>query len=309
MTTPAAKVANHHHDDVHEEPPRFSVVVPCYNEEGAVAETIDELRAALGDVEGCELLMVNDGSSDRTGEILHELAAKPGYPVIRVIDHDRNLGYGAALKTGIRRSDAPLIVITDADGTYPNHRIPGLVEEAHDADMIVGSRTGPGVTYSKIRKIPKIFLRAWVSWIAGVNVPDMNSGLRVLRREVVLKFLKVLPDTFSFTTTITLCMLCNRYRVKYIPITYNARVGNSKIKPIRDTLRFTQLILRTGMYFAPLRVLMPFSVVLSLGFAASAAFDVYNRDLTDKTIILLLFAMNTGLFALIADMIDKRSPS
>ena len=213
------------------------------------------------------------------------------------------------MKTGIRRSSAPLVVITDADGTYPNERIEELVDEAIDADMVVGARVGDDVQYSWVRRIPKYFLARYAVWIARAPIPDMNSGLRVMRREVLERFFNILPDGFSFTTTITVAMLTNRYDVRYVPISYQRRVGRSKIQPIRDTLRFFQLILRTGMYFAPLRVFLPVAVTLGLGFLMSLAYDVFwLGNLTDKTVLLLLFCLNTGMFALLADMLHKRTP-
>jgi hypothetical protein len=174
--------------------------------------------------------------------------------------------------------------------------------------MVVGARIGGDVVYPLIRKIPKAFLRRYVSWLARQTVPDMNSGLRVIRRSVVERFLRVLPDTFSFTTTLTLAMHTNAFDVRYVPIGYAARVGKSKIKPIRDTLNFIQLIVRTGTYFAPMRVFFPMSVVLFLAFTISLIYDVFLlENLADKTVLLFLFAVNTGMFALLADMIDKRS--
>jgi hypothetical protein len=137
----------------------------------------------------------------------------------------------------------------------------------------------------------------------------MNSGLRAFRREVALRFLSILPDGFSFTTTITLAMMRNRYIVQFVPISYAKRLGKSKIQPIRDTLRFTALITRTGMYFAPLRILTPACAVLSAAFAVSLSFDLYRWDLTEATLILLLFAMNTAMLGLLADMIAKRGPA
>jgi hypothetical protein len=172
----------------------------------------------------------------------------------------------------------------------------------------VGARIGSNVKYPLIRRIPKIFLKRYASYAAGASIPDINSGMRVFRRSVAARFLKILPNGFSFTTTITIAMLTNGYEVKYVPISYAGRVGTSKIKPIRDTLKFIQLILRTGMYFAPLRVFLPFVGLLLLGFAVSLAYDVLVlKDLTEKTLLLLLFALNTGLFALLADMIEKRA--
>jgi glycosyltransferase involved in cell wall biosynthesis len=288
---------------------RFAVVVPCYNEEGAILETIASLRRHLRNTGPYQLIVVNDGSTDRTGELLK--AAVQQDRDLCVLTHARNRGYGAALKTAIRQTSAELIVITDADGTYPNEQIPKLVQMAQDADMVVGSRTAPNAQYPAIRKLPKVFLRAYASWIAGTHIPDLNSGLRVFRRELARHFLYLLPDGFSFTTTITLAMLTHESTVRYHPIGYAPRIGKSKIRPIRDTLRFFHLIIRMGVFFAPMRTLMPLSFALFGLFSASLLYDVVlERNLTDKTVVLLMFSMNTVLFALLADvihLISKRS--
>lgn len=287
--------------------PRFSVIVPCYNERDGIEATIVRLRSVLGAAGAYELIVVNDGSTDGSGEILERVASRD--PALRVIDHPGNQGYGAALKTGIRRSHAELIVITDADGTYPCERIPELVALAEQADMVVAARTGENVVYSALRRIPKLFLRKYCSWIAGRQIPDINSGLRVFRKPVFEEFFHILPDTFSFTTTITLAALTNRLDVRFVPIDFAPRVGRSKIKPIRDTLRFFHLIVRTGIYFAPLKIFSPIIAVLGVAAVGSLLYDVFLlRNLNDRTILLFLFAMNTTMFALLADMIDKRSP-
>jgi glycosyltransferase involved in cell wall biosynthesis len=242
--------------------------------------------------------------------VLQELAKELHDKRLRVVEHRRNLGYGAALKSGIRRSHAEYICITDADGTYPNRRIPELLRTAVDHDMVVGARIGEDVTYSKVRSIPKMVLIPWVSFLCGGNVPDINSGLRVFRRDIALRFLKLLPDGFSFTTTITICLLRNRHDVIFVPISYTKRVGKSHIKPIRDTLRFVQLIGRTGMYFAPMRLLAPIGMLLGMMFIASAFYDAFAlHNLTDKTILLAVSSLNVFMFAMLADMIDKRSSS
>lgn len=289
-----------------EEPyPAFSIVIPVFNEAGAVEATIREIQEMLcsGDVDH-ELIVVDDGSSDGTSELLSRIQD------IRLITHPNNLGYGASLKSGIRAAVHPLIVITDSDGTYPNHRIPELVSLCSDFDMVVGSRTGDNVQYPLIRKIPKFFLKRFAEWMARQPIPDMNSGMRVFRKDVAEKFIGIFPDGFSFTTTITLAMLTNRFRVKFVPIDYHARIGRSKIRPIADTLRFIQLILRTGMYFAPLRVFLPAACALLLAFSVSACYDIFVlANLTDKTLILFVAGLQTGMFALLADMIDKRNSS
>ncbi len=280
----------------------FSIIIPVYNEEEGIEITLDNLQQSLV---GCpythEIIVVNDGSIDNSGEILRSRED------IRLIEHHRNRGYGAALKTGIRNATYPIIVITDGDGSYPNERIPQLVSLMENADMVVGARIGDNVTYSNLRKIPKIFLVAFAEWVTNSKIPDLNSGLRVFQRDIALKFVKILPNAFSFTTTITIAMLINDYKVHYEPIDYFHRQGKSKIKPIRDTLRFVQIILRTGIYFAPLRIFLPIAGVFFAGFLFTLYQDIFIRqDLTERTIILLIAATQMSMFGLIADMLDKR---
>lgn len=288
-----------------ESAPKLTVVIPCFNEEAAVEGAINAISAAVGNLGAHQMIAVDDGSTDSTGEILDRLAARLSELV--VIHHGENRGYGAALKSGIQRAASEIIAITDADGSYPVDRIPALFDRMTDTDMVVGSRTGENVANSPLRRIPKAFLAAYCSWISRVRIPDINSGMRVFRKSAVERYLHILPDGFSFTTTITVAFLTNRHEVRFVPIDYAPRIGKSKIRPIRDTLGFLQLILRTGIYFAPLRAFAPLVAILSLGFAASFFYDVFvYQNITDKTLILLTFTLNTAFFALLADLIDKR---
>ena len=285
--------------------PLVSVVVPCYNEEASIADTVRVLGRAMAGGPPFEIIVVDDGSADASADILARTQAAD--PTLKVIHHPFNRGYGAALKTGIREADGELIAITDADGTYPNERLPELVELCRDRDMVVGARTGADVVYSKLRAFPKYFLRKWVSYLARRPVPDINSGMRVFRRDVALKHFGILPNSFSFTITITLATLTTFRNVLFVPIGYSPRQGKSHIKPIRDTLRFIKIILRTGVYFAPVRAFAPLFGLLALGGVTSLFYDVFVlEDLTEKTLMLFLFTMNVGIFILIADMIDKR---
>ena len=289
-----------------------TVVIPCYNEKNGIRETVENIYSVFStnNIDNIEVIIVNDGSRDGTDAILNSLADEYTGRNFQVLHHKRNQGYGASLKTGIRRSKSEYICITDADGTYPNNRIPELIHTAQskDLDMLVGARIGEDVNYSKIRSIPKMILVPWVSFLCGSDVPDMNSGLRVFKRKLALDFLNLLPDGFSFTTTITICLFRNKYAVEYIPISYCKRIGKSHIKPVKDTLRFIQLITRTGMYFAPLRLLSPLIVILSVLFIISGSYDAIRlQDITDKTVILGFASLNVLMFALLADMIDKRA--
>jgi glycosyltransferase involved in cell wall biosynthesis len=288
--------------DRHADCEAFSVVVPAYNEEAGILDTLKDLReqcASLG--VASEIIVVDDGSTDRTREVLAGLSG------IRVLTHAQNRGYGAALKTGIHHAQHPLIAITDADGTYPNERIPDLIRLAASVDMVVGARTSANVEHPPLRSVPKWFLKRFAEWLTRRKIPDINSGLRVFRRDAAVEFARILPDGFSFTTTITLAMLTNDCSVHYEPIDYRRRLGRSKIRPIRDTLRIAQLILRTGMYFAPLRVFFPVALLFGAGFLGSLAIDIFwRRDLTEATLVLLVASTQIAMFALLADMIDKR---
>jgi glycosyltransferase involved in cell wall biosynthesis len=280
---------------------QLSVIVPVFNEADYISQTIKSLNAILQkmDIE-YEIVVVDDGSTDGSLEKIPELKN------LIVLKHRRNKGYGAAIKSGLLTAKYENICITDADGTYPLEMIPKLFSETEDSDMVVGSRTGKNVQYSWLRHIPKFFLRHYVNFITNTKVPDINSGLRIFKRSKALRFFKLYPDGFSLTTTITIAFITNGYSISFHPISYGKRVGHSKIQPIRDTLRFFQLITRLGMYFAPLKVLLPFILGLGMLFIVSFGYDIlYLRDITDKSVLLLLFTLNTTFFALLADMIHK----
>jgi len=179
-------------------PEPVSIIVPVYNEEGAIASTlaaIDSTMSATGRT--FDVVVVDDGSRDGTANVLAQTGA-------RVVRHRANRGYGAALKTGIRATSHPLIAILDADGTYPIARLPELLAQADDADMVVGARTGGSVHVPALRRPVKWLLTRVANVLSGHRIPDLNSGMRVFRREVALRFFELYPDGFSFTSTITL---------------------------------------------------------------------------------------------------------
>ena len=279
----------------------ITVIVPAYDEEDAIAETIAQVREAMaGSAYDHELIVVDDGSSDCTAERARALGA-------RVICHDANRGYGASLKTGIRASKGGWIVITDADGTYPNKRIPDLIEHAGENEMVVGARTGDAARIPLIRRPVKWLLAKLANYLAETKIPDYNSGLRVFRKDLALRFFRILPSGFSFTTTITLASLSQGYRVKYVPIAYHKRTGKSKIKPVRDTYNFFMLIVRTVLYFNPLRVFMPAGFALfAMGIAKLIHEIVTGGGIAETSVLLLLAAFQTVALGLLADMIDTR---
>lgn len=282
--------------------PEYSVIVPIYNEEEGLAECLMELDRQLAG-EPCEIVLVNDGSSDRSGEILKELSMDRAI----VVEHKTNRGYGAALKTGIGASTSDILVITDADGTYPNERIPSLVGMLTDEySMVVGQREKLNIPL--IRRPAKYCLTQLANYLTRTKIPDLNSGLRVFRRELVERFINILPDTFSFTTTITLATLTNNLNVLYTPIQYHKRSGSSKIHPIKDTLLFIQLIVRTMIFFDPLRVFVPLSLILFLigvgVFFTGLMFLPY--PLETMSAVFITSSVNVLAVGMLADLIHRK---
>jgi glycosyltransferase involved in cell wall biosynthesis len=234
----------------------LTLVVPIYNEKDSVERLSERLEKVCGGMtDPHEILLVDDGSNDGTSEVLQAM----DLPNVRVLTHTINRGYGSALKTGVRAAQYPWIAITDADETYPDERIPELYQLACDQsiEMVVGARVGADAKIPLIRRFPKFVLGVLANWLSGFKIPDINSGLRIMRKEVVKRYLRILPDGFSFTTTITLAMLSAGNRVEYVPISYANRSGSSKIRPIYDTLNFLQLICRAVLWYNPLRVFIP----------------------------------------------------
>jgi len=283
-----------------------TILIPAYNEEQGIGGVLERL-ATLDIGRPLELLIVNDGSTDGTERALAD--AQRTMPTLRVINRPKNQGYGASLKLGFSQARHDVVVITDADGTYPEDRIADLVDLIDDgAEMVVGERTGEDVHIPLVRRPAKATLRMLASYLAGTPIPDLNSGLRAFRRELVLKYRPILPQGFSFTTTITLASLTNGHRVEYVSINYAHRAGSSKIKPIRDTLGFASLIVRTVMYFNPLKVFYPVAAVCSLALAASLGWDLFiDKNLGDKTVLLFVALVQILSIGLLADLIEKRS--
>ena len=274
-----------------------------YNESEAVQDVLRRVHNVLqARAIRHEIIAVDDGSTDGSGALIRQI------PGVRLIEHPYNRGYGAALKTGIRNARHETVAIIDADGTYAPESLATLLDRWRDADMVVGARVGPGTAIPTIRRPAKWVLNQVANYLSGVSIPDLNSGLRIFKKSIVLRFFNLLPSGFSFTTTITLAMLSNDYLVAYVPIPYAPRVGSSKIRPIRDTVNFLGLILRTLMYFAPLKVFIPVSVVFLGAGLCKTLYDVITtHNITTSDLLLWVTGTIIAMMGLLADLIDKRS--
>ena len=283
---------------VGEEPARIeravTVVIPAYNEGGHVAAQVEAVRRTMQQTGWpFEIIVVDDGSTDQT-------AVEADSTGVRVLRRVRNQGYGAALKLGIHHAKHGWILITDADGTYPVEAIPELLSLAEKNEMVVGARLGKSVQIPLARRPAKWFLRRLASYLAGQNLPDINSGLRLMRRSLVQRYLTLLPDGFSFTTTITLAAACDGHAVAYVPIDYHARLGSSKIRA-RHAYDFTLLILRTIVFFNPLKVFIPAGALLALAGVGKFVYDVTQRDLKESLLVALLGPLIIWAVGLLAD--------
>jgi glycosyltransferase involved in cell wall biosynthesis len=277
-----------------------SVVIPAFNEELAVREGIAELREmfAAANIDA-EIIIVDDGSKDKTAREAKAAGA-------RVIQHRSNRGYGASLKTGIIAASHDVIAITDADGTYPAKYLPGMLAELEHADMVVGSRTGADVHIPLTRKPAKWFLRVMANYVSNTKIPDLNSGLRVFRRDVAMQYFAILSDQFSFTTTITLAMLCDKYAVSYLPIDYRKRQGKSKIMPW-DAGSFAVLIMRVAMLFRPLRVFLPLAVACIFYGVIKTGIDLtHDPNISASAIFAFVSAMMMVLVGMLGDAVATR---
>jgi glycosyltransferase involved in cell wall biosynthesis len=289
--------------------PHVTVVLPCYNEQDHVIDEVERICKAL-DASGhpYELLAIDDCSTDETLSRLHEAATR--FPNMRIIPFAHNSGSGTVRRIGTQQAKGEIVVWTDADMTYPNERIPELVDmldaDPH-TDQVVGARTSEMGTHKFLRVPAKWFIRKVAERLTNTKIPDLNSGLRAFRREVSLPYLKLLPPGFSCVTTITIAFLSNQHNVKYVPIDYFKRAGKSKFKFMKDAYRYILQVLRMVMYFNPLKVLMPPALwLIGLGLI---------KGIVDQFLHPLYFAINTVLIfvtgliiasmALLADLIVR----
>lgn len=233
----------------------LSVVIPAFNEENGIATVLERIRALPIDA---EIIVVDDGSTDET-------AVRARAVGVKVISHPANGGYGLSLKSGIRAASHDLIAITDADGTYAVEDLPALASKLEEGfDMAVGARHGAAY-WGLFLKMPARFVfKFLVEFSTGKHIPDINSGLRVFRKSDVEPLFPLLCDTFSFTTSLTLAYCFLHKFICYLPTSYEKRIGHSKVRIIRDSLRTLQFLVESIAYFNPLKLFLLLSFPLFL---------------------------------------------
>lgn len=284
---------------------RVTVLLPAYNEELAIAGVLGEVVEALADLEGgYEILVVDDASTDRTAEIAEQFAADCWQCQVRVIRCAVNRGAGAARKVGVRAARGEIVVMLDADGSYPAQSIRDLLAYFPAYDQVNGARTSEQGTLPWLRKPAKWLIRKLACYLTGYRIPDLNTGLKAFKRESMLPWLWVVPDGFSCVTTMTLAFLTNGYAVKYLPTPYRPRIGKSKFHPIKDTLAYLATVLRIVLYFRPLKVFLPLAGgLLTLGVAKSIWSRVVTGTMQESDIVVLVAGFMTCMLGLLAEVI------
>lgn len=280
----------------------ISIVLPVHNEAGHLEAELTRIHESMSASSySWELIIVDDGSSDGSSDIAM------GRPNTRVIRAERNGGAGTGRRIGTEAANGHIVVWSDADMSYPNHRIPELVAEMGDADQIVGARTSEEGTLKIFRVPAKWMIRRLASYLTKTKIPDLNSGFRAMRRDVALQYIHHLPAGFSCVTTITMAFLMNGYQVKYVPIDYETRAGTSKFHWLADTRRYALQVIRMMLSYDPLRVMLPIATLLGLIFVGKLGYDLVDKDFRPAANTLLLgFAMFQVLaVGLLADLVVR----
>ncbi len=235
--------------------PDVSVIIPVYNEAAVISSIIKRTISVLEKMAiSYEVIVINDGSDDDTERISREAGAD-------VISHPYNMGNGAAVKTGIRNAKGKIIVLLDGDGQHAPEDIPRLVEKLPLYDMVVGARTGNSAG-SWHRNMANKFFNRFSSYMCGQKIEDLTSGFRAMKLEIARRFLYLLPNTFSYPTTITLAFIHSGYSLTYMPIKAYRRTGKSKIRLFKDGPLFLVTIIKIATLFSPMRVFLPVSAMM-----------------------------------------------
>ena len=268
-----------------------SVILPAKNEAAAIGGVLERLHAAMAarGHETWEFVVVDDGSGDGTADA----AAKAG---ARVVRHPYSMGNGAAIKAGIRAAQGEVLVLMDADGQHAPEDVPALLDALTGYAMVVGARTR-GTGTGPHRSLANGIYNALASYVVNRRVEDLTSGFRAVVAEHARRFVYLLPNTFSYPTTITLAFFRSGLPVRYVPIEAKPRVGRSHISLVRDGTRFLMIILRIATLFSPLRVFLPVSAtcfLAGLGWYAwtwSSARRFTNASQLAITLSVILFAL------------------
>ena len=272
-----------------------TIIIPALNEQEAIGGVVNNL---VNGFPGAEVLVIDDGSTDNTARLAREAGA-------RVISHEICYGYGTALKTGIRSSSREYVLFCDGDGQHSPDDVRNILDAAGDNDMVVGARDRRShVPFSRMPG--KMILKWFADFLAGTKIPDLNSGLRMFRREIILKYLHLMPHGFSFSTTSTFAMLKSQRKIKYVPITVVKRLGKSTVRPWRHGPVTIMLMLRLTILFEPLKIFLSVAAGLFIISVGSLAIDLTmgGGGVGDTTVLMAVSSLIIFMFGLLCDQVS-----
>jgi glycosyltransferase involved in cell wall biosynthesis len=277
---------------------KLTIIIPAYNEEKAIKKVLHDLIGKCGDF--AKILVIDDGSTDRTAELAQEVEG------VRLVKHRNNYGYGRSIKTGVLLSDTEYVCTFDADGQHKPEDVARLFEHVQEGDMVVGARGFSA--YKNLRRAPgKMILYLVANMLVTEKIHDLNSGLRVVRRKIALRYLQILPDGFSASTNMTMCLLSRNYHVVWVPIQVEKRTGTSHVKIFSDGFNTLMLIIRMILLYNPLRFFLPISLIL---LTFGLVYGVYKLmqvgvGLSVGSMLILMMGFICFLLGLISDQISS----
>ena len=279
-----------------------SVCIPVYNEKDGLRETILEIQGAMEELSySFEIIVVDDGSTDGSLDTIRDLD-------LRIIRHGRNLGGGVARLTGIRYARGKIVLQSDADWTYPCDKVHEILERMKSAKMVIGARQRESArNYRWLRILVKWCLKKLASILVHKDIPDLNSGMRAYDRDLALKYAYIYPSGHSIMSTMTLAFLTGGHTVDFVEIAYRERKGESSFQPTIDTYNYLVTIIRTVIYFEPLRLLLPVTGVIGLLAVASTIRDLFLGNVGDLTPLLWVSCLLVFLIAVLSDQFSRIS--
>jgi glycosyltransferase involved in cell wall biosynthesis len=272
---------------------KYSFIIPVYNEEDSIKKVIDEINSL--DLAEKEIIVVDDHSTDESVKVCRNLDN------VKIIQNLMNFGYGYSLKAGIKHAQNDHVVIIDGDGSYPLKNFNEMKENYEKGfDMVIGRRIGKNLNKTLIKAMLRSILKFIVEFSVGNKIPDINSGFRIFNRKDVIKYFDQLCDTFSFSTSITLIYHFNKKSIKYIDIDYSKRIGNSKVKMFRDSLRTMQYISELLLYFNPIKMFLAISIIFLIAFLSSVILSFVTILSFNFAYIFLFFSIFSIIIGFVA---------
>lgn len=276
--------------------PGVTLIIPVYNEAMNIADLVKRARAALAPDD--EVLVVDDGSDDGSGQHARDAGA-------RVVGHPYRIGNGAAIKTGIRRARGAVLVMMDGDGQHNPADIPRLVAQIGPYDMVVGART-TGSQSNVHRRLGNRFYNLFASYLTGRKILDTTSGFRAIKASLAKRFVYLLPNAFSYPTTLTMATIRAGHSITFVPIVTTRRKGESKLRPIRDGFRFLVIMFKISTLYSPIKVFLPVSAVF---FVTGLSYYLYTflefRRFTNMSALLFINAVIIFLMGLVSEQIAQ----